>query len=52
MKKFAALLLAVMMMASCAFAMTAGTYEGKAQGMMGELVVYQKTGLYIIGTAL
>ncbi len=39
MKKFAALLLAVMMMASCAFAMTAGTYEGKAQGMMGEIVV-------------
>ena len=39
MKKFAALLLAVMMMASCASAMTAGTYEGKAQGMMGEVVV-------------
>ena len=39
MKKIAALLLAVMMMASCAVAMTAGTYEGKAQGLMGEVVV-------------
>ena len=39
MKKIAALLLAVVMMASCAVAMTAGTYEGKAQGMMGEIVV-------------
>ena len=39
MKKIIALFLAVMMMASCAFAMTAGTYEGKAQGMMGEVVV-------------
>ena len=39
MKKFAALLLAVMMMASCAFAMTAGTYEGEAMGKMGMVKV-------------
>ncbi len=39
MKKIVALFLAVMMMASCAFAMTAGTYEGDAQGMMGKVVV-------------
>ena len=39
MKKIVALVLAVMMMSSCAFAMTAGTYEGKAQGMMGDVVV-------------
>ena len=39
MKKIVALLLAVMMMASSALAMTAGTYEGEAQGMMGKIVV-------------
>ena len=39
MKKFVALFLAVMMMASSAFAMTAGTYEGEAQGMMGKIAV-------------
>ena len=39
MKKFAALFLAVMMMATSAFAMTAGTYEGTAQGMMGNVTV-------------
>ena len=39
MKKFAALLLAVVMMASCAVAMTAGTYEGTAQGLMGAVTV-------------
>ena len=39
MKKIVALFLAVMMIASCAFAMTAGTYEGEAQGMMGKIVV-------------
>ncbi len=39
MKKFAALFLAVMMMATSAFAMTAGTYEGTAQGMMGNITV-------------
>ena len=39
MKKIAALLLAVMMMASCAVAMTAGTYEGTAKGLMGDVVV-------------
>ena len=39
MKKIVALLLAVMMMASCAFAMTVGAYEGEAQGMMGKVAV-------------
>ena len=39
MKKLVALLLAVMMLASCAFAMTAGTYEGEAQGVMGLIKV-------------
>ena len=39
MKKIAALFLAVVMMASCAFAMTAGTYEGEAQGVMGTIKV-------------
>ena len=39
MKKIAALFLAVVMMASCAFAMTAGTYEGVGQGLMGEIKV-------------
>ena len=39
MKKIAALLLAVMMMASCAVAMTAGTYEGTAKGLIGDVVV-------------
>jgi len=40
MKKIVALFLAVMMLTgSCAFAMTAGTYEAEAQGMMGKVVV-------------
>ena len=38
MKKFIALLL-VLMMAVPAFAMTAGTYEAEAQGMMGKIAV-------------
>ena len=39
MKKIFALLLAVMMMASCAVAMTAGTYEGEGKGLMGAIKV-------------
>ena len=39
MKKIVALLLVMMMLASSAFAMTAGTYEGEAQGMMGKVAV-------------
>ena len=41
MKKIVALLLAVMMLTATfgAFAMTAGTYEGEAQGLMGAIKV-------------
>ena len=39
MKKIVSLFLAVMMLASCACAMTAGTYEGEAMGKMGNVKV-------------
>ena len=39
MKKIISLFLAVMMLASCACAMTAGTYEGEAMGKMGNVKV-------------
>ena len=39
MKKIISLFLAVMMLASCACAMTAGAYEGEAMGKMGNVKV-------------